>query len=35
MPVESTMHNQSHTKQRVLKNTVKSAVIAMALGEKK
>jgi len=35
MPIQITIHKQSHSKQKVLKNTFKSAVIAMALGEKK
>jgi len=35
MPIESTIHNKSHTNQKVLKNTFKNAAIATALGEKK
>ena len=35
MAIESTIHNKSHTHQKVLKNAFKNAVIVMALGEKK
>jgi hypothetical protein len=35
MPIESTIHNKSHTNQKVLKNASKNAVVAMAIGEKK
>jgi len=36
MPMQSTMHKQSHTHQEHVKiNGLKSAVVAMALGVKK